>query len=139
MRLPALLLLSLIAMNANAQSVQTLAAGSPERKALLDAARVPLEQRLRQPVLFVVDQLSQSGDWAFLQAHMQGVGGRPIDFAGTEFAEAAANGGMSRVYAALLERKAGHWTVKTEAIGPTDMAWTRWAQDYGAPAALIAH
>jgi hypothetical protein len=139
MRLPALLLLSLTAMNATAQSIQTPAAGSPERKALLDAARAPLERRLHQPVLFVVDRLSQSGDWAFLQAHMQGTGGRPLDFAGTEFAEAAAQGGMSHIYAALLQRKAGHWTVKTEAIGPTDVAWTNWAQDAGAPAALIGH
>lgn len=137
MRLSALLLLSVITMNATAQSIQTPAAGSPERKALLDAARAPLERRLHQPVLFAVDRLGQSGDWAFLQAHMQGAGGRPIEFAGTEFAEAAANGGMSRVYAALLERKAGHWTVKAEAIGPTDVAWARWAQEYGAPAELI--
>jgi len=138
MRLLAPLLLSLIAMNASlAQSVSTPAAGTPERKAMLDAARAPLEQRLHQPVQFVVDRLRQSGDWSFLHAHMQGAGGRPLDFAGTAFEEAASHGAMSRVYAALLERKAGHWTIKAEAIGPTDPAWTSWAQTYGAPAALF--
>jgi predicted methyltransferase len=137
MRLLATLLLSLTAMTATASSISTPEAGSPERKALLDAARVPLEQRLHQPVQFVVDRLRQSGDWAFLHAHLQGPGGKPVDFAGTEFAEAASHGAMSRVYAALLQRKAGHWTIKTEAIGPTDPAWTAWPQTYGAPAVLF--
>ncbi len=140
MRLLATLLLSLIAMNASlAQSVHTPEAGSPERKALLDAARAPLEQRLRQPVVFHVDQLRAVGDWAFLLAHMQGQGGKPLDFAGTPFEQAAQAGYMSRVYAALLQREHGHWTIRAEAIGPTDVAWTNWAHDYGAPPALFEH
>lgn len=138
MRLLATLLLSLTAMTASfAQSVSTPAAGSPERQALLDTARAPLERRLHQPVQFVVDRLGQSGDWAFLRAHLQGAGGKPVDFAGTEFEQAASHGAMSRVYAALLERKAGHWMIKAEAIGPTDPAWSAWPQTYGAPAALF--
>jgi hypothetical protein len=134
MRLLATLLLSLTAMTATASTPD---AGSLERKAILDAARVPLERRLHQPVQFAVDRLRQSGDWAFLHAHMQGAGGKPVDFAGTGFAQAASHGAMSRVYAALLERKAGHWTILAEAIGPTDPAWTAWASTYGAPAALF--
>ncbi|MBT2119477.1 hypothetical protein KK141_19830 [Dyella sp. LX-66] len=137
MRLLATLLLSLTAMTATASSISTPEAGSPERKAILDAARAPLEQRLHQSVQFAVDRLRVTGDWAFLHAHMQGAGGKPVDFTGTEFAEAASHGAMSRVYAALLERKAGHWTIRTEAIGPTDPAWTTWARNYGAPAALF--
>jgi hypothetical protein len=140
MRLLATLLLSLTAMNASfAQSIHTPAPGSPERKALLDAARAPLEARLRQPVLFTVDQLGVAGDWAFLLAHMQGRDGQPVDFAGTSFEQAAKEGGMSRIYAALLQRRQGQWTVEAEAIGPTDVAWTNWAHDYGAPAALFGH
>ena len=137
MRLLATLLLSLIAMHATAQAVSTPDTGSPERKALLDAARAPLERRLHQPVRFAVDRLTLAGDWAFLHAHMQGAGGRPLDFAGTEFEPAASHGALSRVYAALLERNAGQWTVKAEAVGPTDPAWAAWAQAYGAPAALF--
>lgn len=143
-RFPAIfttLLMSVTAMNANhAQSaVQSPAAGSAERKVLLDAARTPLEQRLHQPVLFVVDQLNTSGDWAFLQAHMQGAGGKPLDYAGTEYAEAAQAGMKSRIYAALLQRSGQQWAVKAEAIGPTDVAWENWATQYGAPAAIIGH
>jgi hypothetical protein len=136
----AFLLLSLIAMNAtSAQSVHTPEAGSQERATLLDAARAPLEKRLGRPVAFAVDQLDIAGDWAFLRAHMQGAGGRPLDFAGTPFQQAAEAGFMSRVYAALLQRQHGHWTIRAEAVGPTDVAWTNWAHDYGAPAALFGH
>ena len=138
MRLLATLLLSLTAMTASfAQSVSTPAAGSPERQALLDTVRAPLEQRLHQPVQFTVDRLGRSGNWAFLRAHMQGAGGRPVEFAGTEFEQAASHGAMSRIYAALLERRDGRWIIKAEAIGPTDPAWSGWAQTYGAPAALF--
>jgi len=137
MRLLATLLLSLTAMTATASSIGTPDAGSPERKAILGAARAPLERRLHRPVQFAVDRLRVAGDWAFLHAHMQGAGGTPVDFTGTEFAEAASHGAMSRAYAALLERKAGHWTIKAEAIGPTDPAWTAWAQTYGAPTTLF--
>lgn len=140
MRLLAILLLSLTAMNASlAQSIHTPAPGSPERKALLDAARAPLEQRLRQPVLFAVEQLNAAGDWAFLLARMQGPGGQSPDFAGTPFEEAAKAGAMSRLYAALLRREHGQWAIKAEVVGPTDVAWANWAQDYGAPAALFDH
>lgn len=140
MRFLATLLLSLTAMNAPfAQSVHTPETGSQERHALLEAARAPLEERVRQPVLFTVDQLNVSGDWAFLRAQMQGAGGRPLDFAGTPFEQPAKAGFMSRVYAALLRREHGQWSVRAQAIGPTDVAWTNWAHDYGAPAALFEH
>jgi len=140
MRHLVLLLLSLIAMNAPlAQSVRTPEPGSQERKALLDATRAPLEQRLRQPVLFIVDQLNVAGDWAFLRAHLQGAGGKPLDFAGTPFEEAARAGFLSRTYVALLQRQQGHWAIRAEAVGPTDVAWANWADNYGAPAALFDH
>ncbi|MGO4702935.1 hypothetical protein [Dyella sp. 2RAB6] len=137
MRLLATLLLSLTAMTATASSTHTAYAGSPERKAILDIVRAPLEQRLHQPVRFVVDRLNVSGDWAFLHAHLQGTDGQPVDYTGTAFAEAASHGAMSQVYAALLQSHAGHWTMKAEAVGPTDPAWAGWAQQYGAPAALF--
>ena len=135
----ATLLTSLIAMNANhAQSAaQTPAAGSAERKALLDTVRAPLEKRLHQPVMFVVDQLRVAGDWAFVEAQMQNAGGKTLSYAGTEFEAAAQAGVKSDIYAALLQRHGAQWTVKAEAIGPTDVAWATWAQTYGAPASVF--
>jgi hypothetical protein len=135
----ATLLTSLIAMNANyAQgAVQTPAAGSAERKALLDTVRPPLEKRLHQPVMFVVDHLRVAGDWAFLEAQMQSAGGKSLSYAGTEFEEAAKAGVKSDIYAALLQRNGTQWTVKAEAIGPTDVAWANWSQAYGAPESVF--
>lgn len=132
-------LLSAITMTAiSAQDVTIPAAGSAERKQLLEAVRAPLEQRMRQPVRFVVKQLKASGEWAFLRAAMQDADGRPISYAGTEFEGAADAGLMSKDYVALLKRNGAAWNVQVDRVGPSDVAWTTWAQDYGAPEAIFA-
>ena len=107
------------------------------RRAILDGARVPVAAKLGKPVLFRVAHLGRSGNWAFLRADMEGPGGKPIDYAGTDLAEAARHGAMSRVYAALLRREGDRWTVVAHAIGPSDVAWEDWATRYGAPAAVF--
>lgn len=132
-------LLSAITMTAiSAQDVTIPAAGTAERKQLLDAVRVPLEQRLHQPVRFVVRQIKVSGAWAFLRASMQDADGRPINYVGTEFEGAAEEGMMSKEYVALLKRSGDAWTVQVDRVGPSDVAWTTWAQDYGAPEGIFA-
>jgi len=131
-------LLSASAMTAtHAQDVTTPAAGSAERKQLLDTARGPLEKKLGQPIKFVVKSLKASGDWAFLYAAMQGSDGHPVNYVGTSFEQASEAGVMSKNYAALLQRSGATWGLRAEAIGPTDVAWTNWAQDYGAPAGIF--
>src|SRR5262245_32169727 len=40
--------------------------GSPERKAIVDALRVPVERKLRQEVIFKIDHLKVMNGWAFL-------------------------------------------------------------------------
>lgn len=107
------------------------------RKAILDAARVPVAEALGKPVLFRVAHLGVLGGWAFLRAEMEGPGGAPVDLAGTSFADAAAHGAASRSYAALLRREGGVWTVVDTAIAPTDVAWEDWARRYGAPPAIF--
>jgi hypothetical protein len=42
--------------------------GTPERKAIMDAARGPVESVLGLPVIFVVSVLRTDGTWAYLQA-----------------------------------------------------------------------
>ncbi len=103
------------------------------RAAIVDSARAPAVAELGKPVLLRVAHLKASGDWAFLRADMQGPGGAPIDYAGTPLAEAARNGAVSPVYAALLRREGGAWQVVAHAVGPTDVAWDGWAGQYGAP------
>lgn len=107
------------------------------RAALLDTAREPVSAALGKPVLFRVKQLRQGGDWAFLLADMEERGGRPIDYAGTPRADAAARGYATRLYAALLHRTDGRWSVAAHAIGPTDVAWEGWAARYGAPPGIF--
>jgi hypothetical protein len=107
------------------------------RSALLDAARAPVAQALGKPVLFKVRQLRAAGRWAFLLADMEEKGGAPLSYAGTSRAEAAAQGMVSRAYAALLQREGDHWKVVDSAIGPTDVAWEGWPAKYGAPDALF--
>ena len=118
-------------------AARTPATGSAERTQLIDAARAPAEQKLHKPVQFVVDICKISGDWGFLKAHLQNPGGTPFDYDGTEFAEAAEQGGKSKTYAALLRRNGERWDVAAYVIGPTDPAWLGWTDAYGAPAVLF--
>ena len=107
------------------------------RKAILDAARVPVAAKLGKPVLFKVSHLGVGGEWAFLRAEMEGPGGAPVDYAGTPLDDAAANGMASRSYAALLRRRGAGWEVVDTAIAPTDVAWADWAQRHRAPSAIF--
>ncbi|WP_143703861.1 MULTISPECIES: hypothetical protein [Luteimonas] len=80
---------------------------------LLQAATAPVRDAFGDTVRVEVERLDRLGRWAFLQGSLRGAdGGRP-DYAGTPFAERAAQGGMSEVYVALLQvpvdgRAAGH-------------------------------
>ena len=119
-------------------AVRSVPVGDPLRRTLLDALRGPVEAELNQPVLFVVDQLKVQGDWAFYAGEVQAPGGRPIDFARTGYAEAIAEGvfdGPSTY--GLLHRQGGRWTVVVHVIGPTDVAWLGWHDEYGAPNSLF--
>src|SRR5690606_19626580 len=122
-------------------AVMAAAAGqvmdAEERSALLDAARIPVSETLGKPPVFAVRQLNRQDDWAFLFADMQQQGGAPYDYSGTAKAEAARRGLVSRAYAALLRRDAQGWRVVECAIGPTDVAWSGWAEKYGLPASLF--
>jgi len=107
------------------------------RTALLDVARKPVSAALGKPVLFKVRQLRSAGRWAFLLADMEERSGAPLSYAGTPRADAAAHGMVSHAYAALLRQEAKGWTVVAHAIGPTDVAWENWSEDYGAPESLF--
>ena len=57
--------------------------GNPERKAVLDALRAPVEKRLRRKVVFKVDELKVLDGWAFVRGVPQQPGGKPMDYSGT--------------------------------------------------------
>jgi hypothetical protein len=108
-----------------------------QRAAILDAARASVVAALRKPVLFKVRQLRREGDWAFLLADMEERGGGALDYRDTPMSGPAAQGYLSRRYAALLRRKDDGWMVADKAIGPSDVAWTGWAKAHGAPPAIF--
>ena len=124
-------------MTMMAMAAATNPIDAPTRAAILDAARSPVVVALGKPVLFRVGKLQASGDWAFLIADMEDKSGKPLDYAGTRRAEDAANGAVSRGYAALLKRNGTKWEVVAHAIGPTDVAWLDWPTHYGAPKAIF--
>src|SRR5215213_5297693 len=66
-----------IASAASGQIAYTPEKGSPERKAIMDALRIPVERELKQKIVFVADDFRVQGTWAF-------VGGRPQNPAGGE-------------------------------------------------------
>ena len=131
----ALLALLALAGPAGAQGgVRTPPPGSPERAAILDAARAAVHEQLRQPVRFRVDHLRVRGGWAFLQATPQRPDGRPPDYRGTPYQEAMDAGAFDDQATALLRREGAAWRVVAFNLGATDVVWEPWAREFGCPA-----
>lgn len=118
-------------------TLQALQPGDADYAAILEAARVPAEQTLALPVALHVDSLDRYGAWAFLLAQLRAPDGRRLDFPRTPLAEQAAAGGLSDVYAVLLKQGDAQWRIVAHVVGPGDVAWESWPQEYGAPAALF--
>jgi hypothetical protein len=136
--LPALGLLLLASGAVWAQGrVYEPAAGSVERKAIMDALRKPVEIKLNRPVLFRVPPSSgfraQNG-WAFLTAELRKPDGSPMDFRGTPYAD---RDHESDEGDSLLHRTQGRWRVVALALCPSDVEWGDWRRKYHAPAAIF--
>ncbi|HEX2886297.1 hypothetical protein [Vineibacter terrae] len=115
-----------------------LAQAPSPRDAIIAAAQAGAAADLGKPVKLVVDSVKTVGEWAFVLSHMQSPDGGRLDYRGTRYAEAAANGGKSYSHAVLLRLRPGGWDVVEQAVGPTDVAWTDWAARYNAPPAVFA-
>jgi len=115
----------------------TPAAGSGERKAIMDALREPVMKALGQRVVFAVSQLKVCGNWAFLEAEPQQPNGRPVDWTIGAYADAVADDMCGGYVHALLINKGGRWQVREQVICATDVPYVTWAHDFGAPAALF--
>lgn len=112
--------------------------GSQERRAIMDAARVPVSRETGLPVIFVVDILRSDGHRAYLQAKPVNPDSSPLDWNNTPFAEEWRADMMSDVVMILLERVNGRWIARDYFIGPTDVAWYGWLEKYNLPEALFA-
>lgn len=110
----------------------------PRRKALLDALRPSIETDLGQALIFEVETLRESSGSAFAAVSPRTPDGKPVDFAKTRHAQRLADGVLDgdTVYA-ILQYRDGRWQVQEYAVGPTEVAWAGWAQDYAAPETIF--
>ncbi|MCD9032862.1 hypothetical protein LDO32_14115 [Luteimonas sp. Y-2-2-4F] len=137
--LAALILASGAAMTTSfAQSAPVaLLPADPGYPAVSQAALAPVREAFGDAVGARIERLDVLGPWAFVQGQLQApAGGRP-DYAGTAYAERAAQGGMSDLYVALLRRDGDDWTLVDHAIGPGDVVWLAWPDEHAAPRQLF--
>jgi hypothetical protein len=129
----------ILSLPAAAQPVHTPEKGSPERKEVLDALRVPVEKELKQQIIFAVDNLNVSGNWAFVGGSPQRPSGGQPDYNGTIYEEALDSGAFDNNIFALLKKTAGKWRVVVHQIGCTDVCYATWWKDHRAPKALFPY
>lgn len=135
--LPAVVLIS--AIGALAQTVYTPEKGSTERKAILDALRVPVEKNLKQKIVFAAEHFNVSGNWAFLGGAPQSPeGGRP-NYGGTPYQEALEAGMFDNNFFAVLKKSGSKWRVVHYDIGCTDVCYADWWRRYKAPKAIFPY
>ena len=111
--------------------------GAPERKAILDVVRVPVERRLGIKVIFEVERLAILGDWAFAEVHPRTEAGGRIDYRRTRYARAYVPDLDSDLVLVLLRRSGVSWIVVQEAFLPTDVVWEEWVKTYRLPRRLF--
>ena len=133
------LILMASVVTVSAQTAYTPDKGSRERKAILDALRIPVERDLKQKVVFVADNFKVQGNWAFVGGTPQGANGEAPDYARTKYADAFDSGAFDNNFFALLKKTAGKWKVTTYAIGCTDVCYTDWWSRYRAPKAIFPY
>ncbi|MUM19732.1 hypothetical protein FZI91_05270 [Mycobacterium sp. CBMA271] len=110
---------------------------SSEGIAVLAPAIADVTVQLGKPARLDVRSLKAAEGWAFVWSAMQEPDGSPIDYTGTPFAGAAANGGMSKKYVALMHQDGQGWVLVDKRVGPSDIAWAGWGEQYGAPSAIF--
>ncbi|MEO8572557.1 MAG: hypothetical protein ABI481_01200 [Pyrinomonadaceae bacterium] len=126
-------------LGAFGQSAHEPVKGSQERQAILDALRIPVESDLKQKIVFIADNFSVQGNWAFIGGTPQGSSGETPDYRRTQYANAKESGAFDNNLFALLKKTAGKWKVVTYAIGCTDVCYADWWKRYRAPKAVFPY
>lgn len=111
--------------------------GSPERAAILNALRAPVEKELKQKIQFAVQNFNVQGNWAFLAGEPQGMNGGQPDYTNTEYQKRIDFGAFDHGIFALLKKTGGKWKVVTYQIGCTDVCYLGWDNEYEAPKAIF--
>ena len=122
-----------------AQKIYTPEKGSPERAAILDALRAPVEKELKQKVSFNIDAFNVQNTWAFLSGEPLGADGKRPNYRNTPYKEAIDAGMFDNNFFAILKKSGGKWKVVHYAIGCTDVCYATWWKDYKAPKAIFPY
>lgn len=122
---------------AHAQPVVQTGRVSPERKAILDVARVPVERRLGIKVVFVVERMALFSDWAYAALHPRDAAGNRIDYRRMLFAKDVDPEQDSDFVGVLLRRNGASWSLVEEAFLQTDVFWEEWETKHKLPRALF--
>ncbi|TDU81267.1 hypothetical protein EI77_00570 [Prosthecobacter fusiformis] len=132
-----LLLLPLGTCILQAASPYTPKPGDPERKAIVDALRIPVQAELKREAIFKIDRLKVLQGWAFLGGVPLKPDGSEMDYRGTIHEEAIREGAFDGGIFALLQKQNGKWITVRYIIGATDVPYVDWPQEFGAPAVLF--
>lgn len=131
----------LLTQNISAQ--YTPESGSAERKAIMDALRIPVKRELKKPVIFGDVQLRVLGSWALVDsANPLNPDSSEFNYRGStsNYAKCVNRGGDDcgdPQYGAVLKKIGGKWKVLKFDSGATDV-WVGYAcsQIKGCPKAL---
>jgi len=111
--------------------------GTAERKAIVDALRLPVEKMVKQPVIFKIDHLMSQNNFAFLLGKPARPDGAALDYSGTGYQAAVEAGAFDDGIVALLRKVNGKWKVVQYVIGATDVPYVEWDKKYGAPKGIF--
>jgi hypothetical protein len=118
------------------QTIRTPPPGSAERKAIMDQIRVPCEKDLKQKVVFKVDLLKISGEWAAARVTPVRPDGGQIDYRKTKYKEAFEADAFESNGEAFLRKMNGMWKLLHWRFGGTDTELIEWVREAGAPEAI---
>ena len=136
---PLLLLALCLLTSALGQEVHTPSKDSAERKAVLNALRVPVERELKKKTIFEIQTLNVEGNWAFLDGIPKKGDGSAMDYRNTIYQQAIKEGIFGNGVVALLKKSGASWRVVKYVIGPTDVPYVTWWKDYKAPKTIFPH
>lgn len=129
---------AMVSAPVHAGDVYLVERGDPLRARLLNTARPVMRQQVGGNIEFVVRRLAVMDGWAFGHVKMQRPGGGRINWRRTQFAEALAEGMFEPGSTFFLLRRSNRgWVVHDFAIGPTDVTWDGWRQEYDLPIHLF--
>jgi pimeloyl-ACP methyl ester carboxylesterase len=122
---------------APSDSPHTPKQGSEERRAILDALRVPVERDVGRSVIFRIHHIEVNSGYAFVNAQPLQPNGREIDYSKTKLAQPYEEGWFDDWVGALLRWQGGRWKVVEYCIGATDYPCQEWVRERGVPESIL--